>query len=84
VRWPCLHHLAILQDHDVVRGPDRAQAMGNYDHREVAAKPLQGDIDRVFGRAVESVGRLVKDQNLRLTQGGPREADALPLPRREA
>src|SRR5438874_11919912 len=77
-------HAPFLEVEDPVAVPDRGDAVGDYDHRQAALQFGQRLHDLPFCHLVKVGGRFVEDEDARPRVEGPREADALPLPAREA
>ena len=60
-----LHDPSLIQHAGLIRSHDRAQPMGDHQHRALPLEPL--------ALAVEGTGGLIEDQQLRLAQDCPRQ-----------
>ena len=68
---------ALLQHHDLVAVPDRAQPVSNDDAG--AAAPPQIVVDDLFGDRIERAGRLVENDDGWIGNKRPRDLDSLTL-----
>ena len=70
---------AVLQDQDARGAADGRQPVGDDDRRPARPSPAQGVEHRRLGDRVHGGGRLVENQDRRVLQQRPREAETLPL-----
>ena len=76
-----LGHGALVEDADLVRAADRAEAVGYHKRRPRlrGRDAVERLLDDALGLGVEGGGRLVEDQDLRVANQCPRNRDALAL-----
>src|SRR6266700_2337776 len=74
---------ALLDDHDLVRVLDCAQAMGDYNRGAIFHQAFERLLHQVFAFIVERTGRLVKDQQAWIAQQGPCNGNTLTLSTRK-
>src|SRR4051794_30095990 len=79
-----LNNVAVFEDEDLIGAPNGAEAMGNDEARAAGEELGQRPLNTQLGQRIDAAGGFVEDQNPRIGQHGPREADELPLAQREA
>ena len=78
------HDFAFVHDVDFVRVADSAQAVGDGDGGARLHQALQGFLHQAFALCVEGRGGFVQDEDGRVLQDGPGDADTLALPAGQA
>ena len=68
---------AAVEDEDLVRLEDGAEAVGDDDAGAVREDALEGLLDEAFGFAVETAGGFIEDEDARVAQDDAGEGDAL-------
>ena len=74
-----LNDLSLVHDTDLVSVADRREAMGDHDRRPVTHQVLKRFLHQSLRLRIESGSRLIQDQDRRVLQDGPGDADPLPL-----
>ncbi len=72
-----VRNTAVVQDYNLIRVPDRGNALRDNDLGYMRAFSAKSLIQRSFGLEVKSAGRVVKYQDLVLFQYGTGNGDAL-------
>ena len=72
-----LHHLAAVDDQDLVGGQDGAQPVGYDNAGALGHDPFECVLDQRLGLAVEAAGGFVQYQNTRVFENHARQGDAL-------
>ena len=83
VVWADFRDKSALDDHQPVGAAQRAQAVGNRYRRSPLNEIFQRQLNFAFGFRVDRRGGLVQDQNARIDQQCPSDADSLALAARE-
>ncbi len=74
---------ALLDDHDLVRVLDCAQAMGDHKRGAIFQQAFERLLHQVLAFIVERTGRLVEDEQAWIAQECPCNGNALTLPARK-
>src|ERR1700722_16652745 len=75
-----IHHLTLIEYHDLIAVDQRRKPMGDDDHGPAARDAQQVGVDQRLAFRVERAGRLVQDQDARIGNQGPGNRQALLLP----
>ena len=75
-----LDNFPTVKDEDAVRDLHRRKSVRDHDRRFSACEDLQRIHQLGFGHGIEPAGRLIHDENGRVTKKGPGQRDALALP----
>ena len=75
-----LGDLAVVEHDQLVHARDRAQPMRDHERGPALHEPPQRLLDKDFALRVQRAGRLVQQQDRRVTQDRPGQRDSLPLP----
>ena len=70
---------SVVKDQDQVRVLYRRHALGDDDLRGLGDEAAESRPDQGIGMRIHRAGGIVQDQDLRLLQQGPRDAEPLPL-----
>src|SRR5580704_18720743 len=57
-----LHDMALMEDNDAIRGPNRRQSVRDDQRRSAANHLLQGSLESSLGVGVDAGGCLIEDQ----------------------
>jgi hypothetical protein len=74
-----LNDPALVHHADQIGIHDRAQSMSDHKHGVLTFELLNGLLHQPFALTIKSTGDLIKNQQFRISQNGPRQGDALPL-----
>ena len=74
-----LEDAAVFEDEDGVHVPDRAQPVSDDEAGSACEEFFQSSLDAYFRERIDGARRLVEDQNPRIGQHRPREANQLAL-----
>ena|ERR1051325_1635256 len=73
------HDLPLAQNKDLIGIADGAEAVSDDKARSPRRQALERLLDQPFGGGIDARGRFVQDENGRVFQQSPRDADALLL-----
>src|SRR6266700_703263 len=75
---------SVIEHEYLIGMADRAQAMGDDEARPARQKHAQRSLNASFRDRIDAARRLVENQNPRIGEHRPGEADRLPLSQRKA